>query len=158
MRKRNHRMKPRPMEVPCPVRAVIGSRQPITAAEAQQLVDETRAALRSLLAGTASDKEFSRVAVDVNIGYALASRGRGGDITGDLFARAGHALNEADRMRREHGRYGLGDAAHRISLCEAIDLWEEILRESSPLQVQQAEEAVIAAAKAGRQRQPAHSG
>jgi hypothetical protein len=84
--------------------------------------------------------------VDVNIGFFLASRAkRGGDLADDLFARAGQALNEAKRMHDQHGRYGLGRADQREALCEAIDLWEEILRESSPLQLQQAENAVFAA-------------
>jgi hypothetical protein len=119
-------------------------------------VDETRAALRSVLAGTASDREFSRVAVDINIGYALAlAAKKGAELTDDLFARAGHALNEAQRMHREHGRYGLGSRLNHESVCEAIDLWEEILRESSPLQLQNAELAVLEAGKAGRHREAA---
>lgn len=109
-------------------------------------------ALRSLLAGRATDKEFSRVAVDVNVGYYLATRAKkGGELVDDLFARAGHALNEAQRMWKEHHRYGLGLPLDRETLCEAIDLWEEVLRVSSPLQLQQAEDAVIEAGRAGRQ-------
>lgn len=153
-RKRNHKMRPPPRELPCPIRAVIASRQQIDQGEANRLVEETRAALRSLLAGSASAREFSRVGVDVNIGYALALKARGGEITEDLFARAGNALNQAQRMHKEHGRYGFTEQADRLAVCEAIDLWEEILRESSPLQLQQAEKAVLEAHHAGRFRQP----
>jgi hypothetical protein len=119
-------------------------------------VDETRAALRSLLAGSASDKEFSRVAMDVNIAYALARmQGRNADVCDDLFARAGYALTFAEQIRREHGVYGIGGQDLRVSVCEAIDLWEEMVRVCSPRQIYQAEAAVIAASRAGRTRQPA---
>jgi hypothetical protein len=118
-------------------------------------VDDTRAALRALLAGSASDKQFSRVGMDINVALALSmTAAKGGECTEDLFARAGHALNEAARMHREHGRYGLGNQPDREAVCEAIDLWEEFIRLCTLQQLRDAETAVLAASRAGRKREP----
>lgn len=112
---------------------------PHTDQKATELMNATRAALVRLLDGTAEDKHFMRLGVDINLAAIRAGQiGATQEVT-DILNAAGEALKDCERFHGAGGRYGLTGPG-RQHLAAGIDAYEAILRASSPRQMHLAEQ------------------
>lgn len=93
-----------------------------------------------LLDGKADPVHFITLGCAVNVASVRAEK-ISPELVG-ILAKAGAALTECQGIHDRHGRYGLtGPGRHQVS--EGIEAYEAILRESSPKQMQLAEQEVL---------------
>lgn len=120
------------------------SSQPHSKEKADELMNVTRTALVRMLDGTAEDRHFMRLGVDVNLAAIRAQQIGATEQVVEVLTAAGEALKEAEGIHERHGRYGLTGLG-RQALSDGIDAFEEILRASSPRQMHEAEKALAVA-------------
>lgn len=133
--------KPRRRE-PASWAAAIASSQPFTEAQATGIVNLVRIAWQRLREGTAEADHFIRIGCCINVASVRAEEiGSNTDVLASLAA-AGAALVDCQDRRDRLGRYGLtGPGLQAVGA--AIDVYEQVLRASSPKQMQLAEREVI---------------
>lgn len=112
--------------------------QDYTPEQAWEIVEPIRVALQSLLDGTAADKEYQRVASALNMAAIRTEQIAGNDDAVQVLQAASHAMLDCLRIKHAHGRYGLTGPA-REAIKDGIDLYETILRGSTPRQMYDAE-------------------
>jgi hypothetical protein len=83
---------------------------------------------------------FDRIAVTMNVGLVRSEQIGAEGVA--LFKEAQAALMDAARIRQTHGKYGF-TGPHLEVLREAVELYTDILRASSPRQMHLAQEEVI---------------
>ena len=138
MRKRNAKFR---MKHPDGIYSVVnptGASQDYTPEQAWEIVEPIRVALQSLLDGTAEDAQYRRVGSALNVAAIRAEQIAGNDDAVQVLQAASFAMLECLRIKRAHGRYGLTGPA-REAIKEGIDLYETILRGSTPRQMYDAE-------------------
>jgi hypothetical protein len=119
--------------------ATLWSSMTHTQEAADALMVTTRVALTRMLEGTAEDKHFMRLGVDVNMAFIRANQiGATPEVVQTLTA-AGEALKAAEGIFERHGKYGLTGPG-RLDLMAGVDVFESILRASSPRQMHDAEQ------------------
>lgn len=111
----------------------IAANQEMDQAHATSIMVLIRTAFERLKSGAGEDDDFDRLAVSINVGIVRAEAIDPLAVTYMLQGR--DALIEADRIMGEHGRYGFTGPA-LIAIGEALDLYEQILRKSTPRQME----------------------
>ena len=117
---------------------VIAASQDCTPEHADGIMRPVRAALQALLDGKAGDTEYTRVGCALNVATIRAEQIGDNDAAVQVLQAASHAMLECLRIRHAHGRYGLTGPA-REAIKEGIDLYETIVRNSTPRQMYDAE-------------------
>ena len=138
MRKRNNKFR---LKHPDGIYSVVnptGASQDYTPEQAWEIVEPVRVALQALLDGTAGDKQYQRVASALNMAAIRTEQIAGNDDAVQVLQAASHAMLECLRIKHAHGRYGLTGPA-REAIKDGIDLYETILRGSTPRQMYDAE-------------------
>ncbi len=134
----------------------IAASQDTTPEHADGIMKPVRAALQALLDGKAGDTEYTRVGSALNVAAIRTEQIGDNDDAVQVLQAASHAMHECLRIRRAHGRYGLTGPG-REAIKEGIDLYETILRGSTPRQMYDAErELVRCLEKGSRPRPEAH--
>jgi hypothetical protein len=117
--------------------------QPYPKARADEILLRVHSAYEHLKTGGADDDLFDRLGAAINVGLIRAEEIGGPASEGaGVFVRAVGALIECDAMKTRHGHYGFTGPALGI-MAEAIELYEAIVRASTPLQMHRAQEEVI---------------
>lgn len=116
----------------------IAASQDTTPEHADGIMKPVRAALQALLDGKAGETEYRRVGSALNVATIRAKQiGDNADAVQVLQA-ASFAMLDCLRIRHAHGRYGLTGPG-RLAIQDGIDLYETILRGSTPRQMYDAE-------------------
>ena len=156
MRKSNRKFRLKRQDGTYTVVSPTAASQDYTPEQAWEIVEPVRVALQSLLDGTAADKEYQRVASALNMAAIRAEQIAGNDDAVQVLQAASHAMLECLRIKHAHGRYGLTGPA-REAIKDGIDLYETILRGSTPRQMYDAErELMRCLAKGSRKKPEAH--
>lgn len=102
---------------------------------------QTRAAFERLTDGTASDNDFDRVAMALNVAKVRALEIDAG--LADLIEASQDAMTA---LRKRHDTWGKWDmlAVERAAIAEALEAAEAVADASSPLQMQRALDIVSA--------------
>lgn len=138
MRKSNRKFRLKRQDGIYTVVSPTAASQDYTPEQAWEIVEPIRVALQSLLDGAAADKEYQRVASALNMAAIRTEQIAGNDAAVQVLQAASFAMADCLRIRQEHGRYGLTGPA-REAIKEGIDLYETILRGSTPRQMYDAE-------------------
>lgn len=128
---------------------------PFPDAEVQRIMLNVYAAYDELVAGRGTDEHFNRIAVVLNIGVIRAEDGGNGAPAVAVFKDAQQALMECDALQARHGRYGFTGPGLQ-AMREALILYEDILRASTPLQMHQGQQEVMRRAQQGHVRAQEH--
>ncbi|MBB3642578.1 hypothetical protein [Variovorax atrisoli] len=115
--------------------SVIAARQQTPEAIADAAMAKLYSAYADLKAGTTDDDMFDRVAAAINVGLIRAEQIDAACVTPMLEAR--DALIRCDAIRGKHGRYGF-DGPGLQAMAAGLEVYEEMLRKSTPLQMRQA--------------------
>lgn len=138
MRKRNNKFRLKhPNGIFQPIDAIAAS-QDTTPEHADGIMKPVRAALQALLDGKAGDTEYRRVGSALNVATVRAGQIGDNDAAVAVLQAASFAMLDCLRIKHAHGRYGLTGPA-REAIKEGIDLYETILRGSTPRQMYDAE-------------------
>lgn len=116
---------------------VITNSQPTRPAEAQRIANLVRTAFQVMRDGKGDDETFNRLGAAINVGLIRAEA-----IAPEVEAvmrKGGEALLAAERFKRQHGFHQF-TLAGEADLDDALDLYEQILRLSTPLQMSAAAE------------------
>jgi len=138
MRKRNAKFRLKRRDGAYTVITPIGACQTYTPERAWEIVEPVRVALQSLLDGTAEDAQYRRVGSALNVAAIRTEQIAGNADAVRVLEAASHAMLECLRIKHAHCRYGLTGPA-REAIKEGIDLYETILRGSTPRQMYDAE-------------------
>ncbi|WP_445287666.1 hypothetical protein [Variovorax atrisoli] len=114
---------------------VIAARQQTPQAIADATMTKLYSAYADLKAGTTDDDMFDRVAAAINVGLIRAEQIDAACVAPMLEAR--DALIRCDAIRGKHGRYGFDGPGLR-AMAAGLEVYEEMLRKSTPLQMRQA--------------------
>lgn len=114
---------------------VIAARQQTPAAIADEAMAKLYSAYADLKAGSTDDDMFDRVAAAVNVGLIRAEQIDAVCVAPMLEAR--DALIRCDAIRGKHGRYGF-DGPGLQAMAAGLEVYEEMLRKSTPMQMRQA--------------------
>jgi len=120
-----------------PIDAIAASRD-TTPEHADSIMRTVRAALQALLDGKAGDTEYRRVGSALNVATVRAGQIGDNDAAVQVLQAASFAMLDCLRIRHAHGRYGLTGPG-RQAITDGIDLYETILRGSTPRQMYDAE-------------------
>lgn len=158
-RKRNHRMN-RGTVALRRVGAVVGIvpddlaklHRPHTEEAVTQLMNVTQAALIRMLDGNGEMRDLARIGRDVNIAWVRTEQIGGNEDAQAILNGAATAIEEAARLLKKHGRVGLTGPG-RLALIQAVDLFREILTASTPKEMAEAENIVVATEKRLREQQ-----
>lgn len=112
--------------------AVIAANQPMQEAVADLSLTRLHAAFADLRTGSTDDDLFDRLADAVNVGLIRAEQIDELCVVPMLAAR--DALLRCDDIRGKHGRYGF-DGPGLQAMATGLEVYEEILRNSTPLQM-----------------------
>jgi hypothetical protein len=113
-----------------------------TKEDADAIVDLVRIAHGRLLKGDAEQIHIIRIGCALNVAAVRAEAiGNSQPMLVSIDA-AGKALTEADARLEVHGRYGLSGPGI-AQLAAGIDAYEDIVRASTPKQMQDAEKEVV---------------
>ena len=138
MRKSNRKFRMKhPDGVFQPVDVIAASRD-TTPEHADGIMRPVRAALQALLDGKAGDTEYTRVGSALNVASIRTEQIGDNDAAVAVLQAASFAMLECLRIKHAHGRYGLTGPA-REAIKDGIDLYETILRGSTPRQMYDAE-------------------
>lgn len=148
-RKRAHRMRPEVREnmqrgiLAAVLPSCIADRtQPHTEADVVRIMNPVQAALVCMLDGAADDKDFARLGACINLA-AFRIQLTGAEVGNaealmERLMQAGAALKEAERIKAQHGRYGLtGPGRHDLSA--GVEVYRALVEASSPYQMHLAE-------------------
>ncbi len=119
--------------------AILNS-QVFSEADATTIVNRVRVAERRLRDGTAEPEHFIRLGCAINVASIRAEEIDLSLI--EILDAAGKALLDCQERRDRLGRYGMTGPG-LLALGEALDVYEAVLRSSSPKQMQLAEQEVI---------------
>ena len=114
--------------------AVVGSRPPPDE-HATTVMNRVRAAFEALKNGTTDCAQFDRLAACINVGMIRAEAID--PLCEQTMAAAIDALFRVDAIFGRHRRYGFSGPDLQ-AVTEAVNLYEEILRNSTPLQMEAA--------------------
>jgi NADPH-dependent glutamate synthase beta subunit-like oxidoreductase len=117
--------------------------------DAEARITRAMVSLQLLVDGKADQADYDRVAWCVNVGAARAGKIPNAWIAAATFAAAADALVHAMGRKRKFGVYGL-TREKLTDLRTGLDLWADLLRSSSPRQMQNAWDEVEAAFRAAR--------
>ena len=121
--------------------AAIVARQPMAPAVADDIMAQLYSAFGDLKAGSTDDDLFDRLAAAINVGIVRAEQIAPACVTPMLAAR--DALIRCDDIRGRHGRYGF-DGPGLLAMAAGLDVYEEMVRNSTPQQMREAMKASIA--------------
>ena len=138
MRKSNRKFRLKhPNGIFQPIDAIAAS-QDTTPEHADSIMRPVRAALQALLDGKAGDTEYRRVGSALNVATVRAGQIGDNDAAVQVLQAASFAMLDCLRIKETHGRYGLTGPG-RQAITDGIDLYETILRGSTPRQMYDAE-------------------
>lgn len=121
--------------------AAIAARQAMSPAIARDIMAKLYSAFGDLKAGSSDDELFDRLAAAVNVGIVRAEQINPACIEPMLAAR--DALIRCDDIRGRHGRYGF-DGPGLLAMAAGLEVYEEMVRNSTPQQMREAMTASIA--------------
>ena len=116
---------------------IVASRDDTSPKHALEISNKIRVAYQLLRDGQGTDEHFDRVAAALNVGMIRAEAIGQPVVAG--IVKGMEALMDADRLNGSHGRYGFSGPGILAMNC-ALDLYDEILRNSTPRQMQLAAE------------------
>jgi hypothetical protein len=129
----------------------IGASQPFPPSELTRILIKVNDAFGELKNGTTSDEMFDRMAAVLNVGMVRCEViGQGGV---EVFKAAQQALMSCDDLKSRHGKYGFTGPGI-TAMQDAIALYSEILKASTPLQMERAQQECIRRIRAGQIHQP----
>lgn len=132
-RKRTHR-KYRPVD-PTSWAYAIARNWDMDQAHATEVMNQLRMAYQRMREGNGSDDDFDQLAAALNVGLI---RGESiGQPVVDGIVKGQQALLAADARNGAHGKYGFS-GPQLLDMNAAMDLYEDILRNSTPRQMQEA--------------------
>lgn len=135
-----------PVASPTSWAVALARHQDMDHGDATRIMNLLRTAFESLKSGHGTDQDFDRLAAALNVGMIRAESID--PVAAEYMLQAAQGLIEADRINEEHGHYGFtgpGLAAVGVGL----DLYEEILRKSTPRQMGDAAEESARRIRAG---------
>lgn len=141
--KRKHRPGLHPLDA-------ITACQPFPEAEVTRILLKVHAAFEHLSSGGSDVDQFDRMAAVLNVGM-VRSEGIGEQGVA-VFKAAQAALMECDELLGRHKRFGFTGPGLE-AMKEAIALYEDLLRASTPRQMAQAQEECIRRVRAGQYEQ-----
>ena len=95
------------------------------------------------LDGTADAADYRRVGGAFNVGAVRAAHIKGNNAPAlTIFQAAGQAMGHAERLKEQHGKLGLTGPG-RQAVREAMEVYEMLIRESSPRQMYDAENEMV---------------
>ena len=143
MRKSNRKFRLKRRDGAYTVITPIGACQTYTPEQAWEIIEPVQVAVQRLLDGTAGDADYKRVGCAFNVGAVRAAHIKG-DIAPALaiFQAAGQAMGHAERLKEQHGKLGLTGPG-RQAVREAMEVYEMLIRESSPRQMYDAENEMV---------------
>lgn len=115
--------------------AVIAASRTMEPAIGDDIMTKLHSAFDDLRHGSTDDELFDRLAGAINIGILRAEQIDALLVSPMLAAR--DALLRCDAIRGKHGRYGF-DGPGLQAMAEALDVYEEIVRISTPAQMREA--------------------
>jgi hypothetical protein len=119
--------------------------------DAEGRITRALVSLQLLVDQTAGQGDYDRIAWCINVGMVRALAIPGSWVAEATMAAAADALLHADQRRRKFGVYGL--TRERLAdLRAGLDLWADLLRSSSPRQMQDAWDVVEDLKKRGKVR------
>lgn len=119
----------------------IAARQPMARAVADDVMAKLYSAFGDLKGGSTDDDLFDRLAAAINVGIVRAEQISSACVAPMLAAR--DALIRCDDIRGRHGRYGF-DGPGLAAMAAGLDLYEEMVRNSTPQQMREAMTASLA--------------
>jgi hypothetical protein len=131
-RKRNHRMRPTPKGDGL---HAFRNAMPTEPDQVQRIMVLIRLSYEKLKAGHGTRADYDRVGAAANIGLIRAESI--GKPLVHAFQAAGEAMLECSRIERRHGKFGF-HGPDILHMNAAMDLYEEILSMSSPIQMEAA--------------------
>jgi len=114
---------------------LIAARQDTPAETVTEAMTKLHDAFCQLRAGSTDDDMFDRLAACINVGLVRAEQIDPLCVTPMVAAR--DALMRCDGIRGRHGRYGF-DGPGLQAMVAALELYEEMLRNSTPQQMAEA--------------------
>lgn len=119
----------------------IVARQQMAPAVADDIMAKLYSAFGDLKAGSTDDDLFDRLAATINVGIVRAEQIAPACVEPMLAAR--DALIRCDDIRGRHGRYGF-DGPGLLAMAAGLEVYEEMVRNSTPQQMREAMTASIA--------------
>lgn len=119
----------------------IAARQPMARSVADNVMAKLYSAFGDLKAGSTDDGLFDRLAAAINLGIVRAEQIDEACVAPMLGAR--DALIRCDDIRGRHGRYGF-DGPGLLAMAAGLEVYEEMVRNSTPQQMREAMTASIA--------------
>ncbi|QOF80315.1 hypothetical protein [Variovorax sp. 38R] len=119
----------------------IAARQPMARSVADDVMAKLYSAFGDLKAGSTDDDLFDRLAAAINVGVVRAEQIDQACVAPMLAAR--DALIRCDDIRGRHGRYGF-DGPGLLAMAVGLEVYEEMVRNSTPQQMREAMTASIA--------------
>lgn len=114
---------------------VLAARQQTAEPVADDIMTKLHSAFKDLRAGSTDDDLFDRLAAAINVGLLRAEQIAPACVDAMLAAR--DALIQCDEIRGRHGRYGFNGPG-LASMVAGLDLYEEMVRKSTPQQMRMA--------------------
>jgi hypothetical protein len=99
---------------------------------ADRIMVALRMAFEKLKSGTKDHTQFDRLAAAINVGLIRAEQID--PLAAETMVRGVSAMCSCDGIAKRHGRYGF-TGPDLLDLGEALDLYEQILRLSTPKQM-----------------------
>lgn len=121
--------------------AAISVRQPMASSVVTDIMSKLYSAFGDLQAGSTDDDLFDRLAATINVGIVRAEQIDPLCVERMLAAR--DALIRCDEIRGRHGRYGF-DGPGLAAMTAGLEVYEEMVRNSTPQQMREAMTASIA--------------
>lgn len=132
----------------------IAACQPFPEAEITRILIKVHSAFEAVRTGGTDVDQFDRLAAVLNVGMVRSEAI--GEVGVEVFKAAQAALMEADALYGRHGRYGFTGPGLE-AMKEAIALYEQLLRLSTPLQMTKVQEECMRRLRAGHFEQAAAS-
>lgn len=158
MRKRNHRMNRETLTLRRvgAVRGIVPDdlarlHRPHTPEAVAELMNATQTALIRMLEGNGEMRDLTRIGRDVNIAWVRTEQIGNNAAAQSILEAAASAIEDGARLLKKHGRVGLTGPG-RLALMQAVDLFREILSASTPKEMAQAEDIVVATERRIRQQ------
>lgn len=140
-RRTTHRRTNMPAPNPTTWAAVIAACRPMDEALGDDILTKLHSAFDDLRKGSTDDDLFDRLAAAINVGIVRAEQIDELCVGPMLAAR--DALIRCDEIRGKHGRYGF-DGLGLQAMATGLEVYEEMVRNSTPQQMREAMTASIA--------------
>lgn len=142
MRKRNAKFRLKRQDGIYTVIAPTAASQDYTPEQAWEIIEPVQVAVQRLLDGTADAGDYKRVGCAFNVAAVRAAQIDGHEPALCIFEAARHAMEHAEQIKQKHGKHGLTGAG-REAVREAMEVYEMLIRESSPRQMYDAENVMV---------------